>query len=108
MKINVVQYVHKVHNCKGAKMSANENTMKYTIANARENFSELVNMVNYRNDRIEIAKRNKTVAYIVSKDDFELIQKIEDFLDAKEADAIIATSKGTISHGELFKELGIE
>jgi prevent-host-death family protein len=89
-------------------MVANENSLKYTIANARENFSELVNMANYRNDRVEIVKRNKTVAYIVSKDDFELIQKIEDFLDAKEADAILSTSKGTISHSELFKDLGIE
>jgi len=89
-------------------MSAKENIMKYTIANARENFSELVNMVNYRHDRIEIAKRNKTVAYIVSKDDFELIQRIEDFLDAKEADEILRTSKGIISHEELFKDLGIE
>lgn len=89
-------------------MAVNEHTTKYTIANARENFSELVNMVNYRNDRIEIAKRNKTVAYIVSKDDFELLQKIEDYLDAKEADEILATSKGAISHGALFKELGID
>lgn len=88
-------------------MTANENTMKYTIANARENFSDIVNMVNYRHDRIEIAKRNKTVAYIVSKDDFELIQKIEDFLDAKEADEILKTTKGNISHEELFKELGL-
>lgn len=88
-------------------MSKSENTLKYTIATARENFSELVNMANYRNDRVEIVKRNKTVAYIVSKDDFELIERIEDFLDAKEADAIFATSKGTISHEELFKELGI-
>lgn len=89
-------------------MSANQNIMKYTIANARENFSELVNLVNYKNDRIEIAKRNRTVAYIVSKNDFELLQKIEDFLDAKDADEILATSKGTISHDELFKELGFE
>lgn len=89
-------------------MSANEDTLKYTIASARENFSELVNMVNYRHDRVEIAKRNKTVAYIVSKDDFELIQKIEDYLDAKEADKILASSEGNISHEELFKDLGIE
>lgn len=89
-------------------MTTNENTMKYTIANARENFSELVNMVNYRNDRVEIAKRNKTVAYIVSKNDFELIQRIEDFLDAKDANEILKTSKGVISHAELFKELGLE
>ncbi len=88
-------------------MSANENTMRYTIANARENFSELVNMANYRNDRVEIVKRNKTVAYIVSKDDFELLEKIEDFLDSKNADEILLTSKGTISHDELFKELGL-
>ena len=88
-------------------MSASENKIKYTIANARENFSELVNMANYRNDRVEIVKRNKTVAYIVSKNDFELLEKIEDFLDAKEADGILATSEGTISHEELFKNLGI-
>lgn len=88
-------------------MSANENTIKYTIANARENFSELVNMANYRNDRVEIVKRNKTVAYIVSKNDFELLQRIEDFLDAKETDEILSTSKGKISHEELFKDLGI-
>lgn len=86
-------------------MSANENNLKYTIAHARENFSDLINMANYRNDRVEIVKRNKTVAYIVSKNDFELLQKIEDFLDAKEADEILATSQGTISHEELFKEL---
>jgi len=88
-------------------MSANENTIKYTIANARENFSELVNMANYRNDRVEIVKRNKTVAYIVSKDDFELLQRIEDYLDAKEADEVVATSKGKISHEELFGDLGV-
>lgn len=89
-------------------MPAKENNLKYTIANARENFSELVNMANYRNDRVEIVKRNKTVAYIVSKNDFELLQKIEDVLDAKDADEILSTSKGTISHSELFMELGIE
>ena len=88
-------------------MSANENTIKYTIANAIENFSELVNMANYRNDRVEIVKRNKTVAYIVSKDDFELLQRIEDYLDAKEADEVVATSKGKISHEELFGDLGV-
>ena len=35
-----------------------------------------------------------------------LFSRIEDFLDAKEVDERLKTSKGTITYDELFKELG--
>ena len=86
---------------------ATQDILRHTIAAAREKFSELLNLANYKNYRIEIVKRNKTVAYIVSKEDFELLTRIEDYLDAKEADEIIKSSEGTIPHKEMFKEFGL-
>ncbi len=45
---------------------------------AREEFSELLNQVSYLGERIIVHRRGKNVAALVSLEDLQLIQEIED------------------------------
>ncbi|MGH7271785.1 MAG: type II toxin-antitoxin system Phd/YefM family antitoxin [Polyangiaceae bacterium] len=42
-----------------------------TVMDARVNLTDVVNRVLYRGERIPITRNGKTVAYLVSPDDFE-------------------------------------
>jgi prevent-host-death family protein len=77
----------------------------YTIANARAHLTDLLNQASYGKERIEVLRRNKPIAYIVSVEDFELLEQIENVIDIKEANARVKET--TISMEELRKELSL-
>lgn len=85
-----------------------QNILRLNVARVREQLSELLNLAKYKQDRIEITKRDKTIAYIISKEDFDLLERIEDYLDGKEADEIMKKSYDNISHEQLKKEFGFD
>lgn len=47
----------------------------------RDAFSETVNRVAYQGERIALERHGKTVAALVSADDLELLQALEDRID---------------------------
>lgn len=49
-------------------------TMKVNVREAREKFSEIINRVSYRGERVVLMSRNKPKALIVGLDEAELLK----------------------------------
>jgi prevent-host-death family protein len=54
-----------------------------SISEARRQLAELVNRAAYRRERIALGRRGKKVAAIVSADDLELLEALEDAVDLR-------------------------
>jgi antitoxin Phd len=76
------------------------------VADIRNNLADAINRVAYRGERIILERRGKGVAALVSIEDLELIQRLEDEADIKAARKALK-EKGGISLEELKKKYGI-
>jgi prevent-host-death family protein len=76
---------------------------------ARENMAEILNRVAYAKDRVRITRRGKEVAAVVPIEDLELIERLEDEIDIREARRALADVRkhGTIPWEKVKKELGL-
>ena len=72
----------------------------------REEFSETLNRVAYRGERIVLERRGKDVAALVPVEDLELLEQLEDRMDLEAARKALK-EQGSISLDELKAELGI-
>jgi prevent-host-death family protein len=54
-----------------------------SISQARKELAELVNRAAYRRERITLGRRGKKVAAIVSAEDLELLEALEDAADLR-------------------------
>jgi prevent-host-death family protein len=54
-----------------------------SISEARKQLAELVNRAAYRRERIALGRRGKKVAAIVSADDLELLEALENVADLR-------------------------
>ena len=59
--------------------------MEISISDVRDNLSEVLNRVAYGGERAVLRRRNKGVAALVSMEDLELLQALEDRADLKAA-----------------------
>ena len=77
--------------------------------NARENLSEILNRVAYAIDRVRNTRRGKAVAAVVPIEDLELIERLEDQIDIREAEKALADARkhGTIPFQKVRDELGL-
>jgi prevent-host-death family protein len=77
--------------------------------NARENIAEILNRVAYAKDRVRVTRRGKEVAAVVPIEDLELIERLEDEIDIREAKKALADARkhGTIPWNTVKKELGL-
>ncbi len=82
-----------------------QNPKRYTISEARGNWTDILNKASYGKERIEVVRRNKPIAYIVPIEDVELLEKIEDLIDIE--DALKRKDEDTINLEELRKELDL-
>lgn len=53
----------------------------YTTREARENFSEVINLAAFAKSRVPLTRRNKAIAFIVPVEDIEVIEAYEDAMD---------------------------
>ena len=76
---------------------------------ARENLADVLNRVAYAKDRVRITRRGKEVAAVVPIEDLELIERLEDEIDIREAEKALreAKKKGTTSLKKVREELGL-
>ena len=76
---------------------------------ARENLADVLNRVAYAKVRVRITRRGKAVAAVVPIEDLELIERLEDEIDIREAEKALreAKKKGTIPLEKVRKELGL-
>ena len=81
--------------------------LSVAMKNARGELAELLNKVAYAHERVAITRHRKNVAYLVSEEDMQLIQFIEDKIDR--AKAIEAMNEGgdNITFDDLMKDVGL-
>lgn len=82
---------------------------KLTVGQVRDQFSDTLNQVAYRGDRIIIERRGKDVAAVVPIEDLELLQLLEDRIDLESARTALSEveAEGTVSWDEMKEELGL-
>lgn len=77
------------------------------VADIRNNLADAINRVAYAGERIILERRGKGVAALVSVEDLELLQRLEDEADIKAARKALK-EKGGISLEKLKKRLGMK
>ena len=76
-----------------------------TIVQARNNFADIINRVNYGGERIALVRRGKPVAALVSADELAALDRLETQADAR---AIRAARRDYAKHGGIPLEVAIE
>jgi prevent-host-death family protein len=64
-----------------------------SIAELRARLGDLVTRVSYKHDRVVITKHGKPVAALISANDMEKFEELEDWNDTKAAEAAIRETK---------------
>lgn len=72
---------------------------------ARKNFSEILNRVSVRGDRVVMERHGKSIAAMISMEDLALLEALEDRFDVEGARAALAESGERVSWTELKKQL---
>ncbi len=62
--------------------------MKMSTTEAREHFAEIIKKAEYGKERIILTNHGKNAVFIASMEDLELLERLEDEIDLK--DAILA------------------
>jgi len=80
-----------------------------TVAEARAGFAEVLNQVRYTKNRVVLTRHGKRVAAVVPIEDFDMIERLEDEIDLREARKALADIKkhGTIPWEKLKKKLNL-
>ena len=76
---------------------------------ARERLADVLNRVAYAGDRVRITRRGKVVAAVVPIGDLEMIERLENEIDIREAEKSLreARKKGTVALDIIREELGL-
>ncbi len=82
-------------------------TIKVSTADARKNLADLVNKVAYGKESVILTRRGQDVAALVSIDELELLQQIEDYIDIEDAKQALAEPGDNIPAKEFWKQLGL-
>ncbi len=79
-----------------------------TTADARKNFADIVNKVAYSKEPIVLTRRGQKIAALISMDELELLQQIEDHIDIEDAKKALTDPGNNISAQNFWKHLGLE
>lgn len=72
---------------------------------ARKRFSDILNRVSVRGDRVVMERHGKTVAAMISMEDLALLEALEDRFDVEEARAALTESGERVSWAGLKQQL---
>ncbi len=78
-----------------------------SLSEARGDLAQLVERVNHRLERFAITKYGRRVAALVSVEDLELLERLEDHLDLDAVREAKAEGGRRIDYAKLRKELGL-
>ena len=81
-------------------------TPRMSASLAREKFSDVVNRLEYRGERVIVRRHNRDVAAVVPIEDLALLRRIEDRMDIKDALKALKGPRGKTSK-QLKAELGL-
>lgn len=78
-----------------------------TSADARKNFADIVNTVAYGKEPMILTRRGQEIAALISIEEFQLLQMIEDHIDIEDAKKALDESGENISADDFWKGLGL-
>lgn len=78
-----------------------------TASKARERLSDLLNEVSVRGDRVVLERHGKRVAAVISADDFDLLEALEDRYDLEEIRRVLAEDHERIPLDQIKREFGM-
>ena len=78
-----------------------------TTGDARKNFADIVNTVAYGKEPVVLTRRGKEIAALISIEELQLLQKIEDHIDIEDAKKVLEEHGENISADEFWKHLGL-
>jgi prevent-host-death family protein len=81
-------------------------TPRVSASVAREKFADIVNRVEYRGERVIVRRHNRDVAAVIPIEDLELLRRVEDRMDIKDALKALKEPRGKTSK-QLRIELGL-
>jgi prevent-host-death family protein len=82
--------------------------IRQAASDVRKDFAEALNRVAFGGERIVLHRRGKDVAVLVPIADLELLEEIEDSLDAREAERRVSDpNEIPVPYETARKELGI-
>ncbi len=83
--------------------------IRQAASDVRKDFAEALNRVAFGGERIVLHRRGKDVAVLVPIADLELLEEIEDALDAREAERRVSDpNEIPVPYENARKELGID
>ena len=77
--------------------------MVYSIADARQRFSDLVKRAAYKGETVTIGTRGKPEAALISVDELRRLQQAEAERDARLLEEAVRRSTGTVGVSELLR-----
>ncbi|MCD6184733.1 MAG: type II toxin-antitoxin system Phd/YefM family antitoxin [Deltaproteobacteria bacterium] len=77
-----------------------------STAEARKKFAEIVNKVAYGKEPVVLTRRGEEIAALISMEELELLQLIEDHIDIEDARKAIEEPGTNIVAEKFWKELG--
>ena len=78
---------------------------RITVSEARNDLSETINKVAYGGCRIMIHRHGKDMVALISKEDLEILEYLEDQADLKTIRETLKESRGTVTWEALKDEL---
>jgi prevent-host-death family protein len=81
-----------------------------TVADAKNHFSDLLRRAEYGRERVIVERHGKPVAVIVSTDDLNRLESLDDVADVREAKAALkeAAEHGTIPLDAVLRKYGLD
>jgi prevent-host-death family protein len=80
---------------------------RLTASEARTQFSDVVNQVAFKGERVVLHRHGKDVAAIVPVEDLELLEELENRMDLDAARAALKEKGSRVSWDKVKKELGL-
>lgn len=78
-----------------------------TVSQFRDELADLINRVAYKGERVEVRRRGKRLAVLVSIDDVELLERLEDLMDVEAGKEALAKTGKLIPYEKVRQELGL-
>jgi len=91
----------------GSKYVMGDCSMNVSITKIRDNLADALNRVAYGGERVILERRGKGVAVLVSMEDFQLLQELEDQSDIRAARRALKENGG-VPIEEIKKRLGMK
>jgi prevent-host-death family protein len=80
---------------------------KMSVTEARDDLSETVRRVEVRRERVVLTRHGRDVAALVSAEDLELLELLEDRADLEAIREALAESSERVPYAQLRAELGL-